>query len=755
MLTGTATILEYQAAIRAVRFSNTSQNPSTVDRTIDVTVNDGFLNSNVATTTVNVISVNDAPVGTADTIITNITTGAIVVPTWALLANDVDPDGPALNLTAVNTANGLGALALGGGSVSFTDTGGAGGTFNYAISDTIATDANTTATVTRDVTGNIDGGTGNDILVGGATANTFDGGLGNDIIFAGGGNDSIVWNANGNAGPTDGRDFVNGGTGTDTFTVNGNGTVETFILYTRAAATADGIAINRPDTEILITRNGVVIAELVDIQELIINTGAGADTIIPRGDFSQTTLSLNTITINGTAADDTVDISALNSAHRIVFRSNGGNDTIVGTLRPQDVIEVPAGNNPADYVLESDNGETKTLSNGSHSITFVGEGVPQLKSAGSDDDEEEDDDCDNEGSNSGSNDDDDQSDDETEDDESEDDEFEDDESEDDELEGDGSEDDESEDDEFEDDEDDDDGQQPAPNPGTGGSALPFVVYLGVAGGGTGVGGALGDILSGLDGADALFGMGGDDSLVGHGGNDNLVAGDGNDLVFGDDGNDTVLAGAGDDTVFGGNGNDTIWADGGNDRITGGEGSDVIDAGDGNDTIYASLNDGNDVISGGAGTDTIDYQAITAALTINLGANGSGSASSAQSGNDALNGIENVKGGAGNDTITASNAHNVLDGGAGDDTFVFNSAAAADGDRIDGFTLGDTIDLTSFMPVPVGGTFVGNSATFNLAGQVKLVFVGEDTRVDGNTDTDGDVDFSILVSGRHLTGSDFA
>ena len=36
---------------------------------------------------------------------------------------------------------------------------------------------------------------------------------------------------------------------------------------------------------------------------------------------------------------DTIDISALTSAHRIVFKSNGGNDTIVGTPRPQDVIE--------------------------------------------------------------------------------------------------------------------------------------------------------------------------------------------------------------------------------------------------------------------------------------------------------------------------------------------------------------------------------------------------------------------------------
>jgi Ca2+-binding RTX toxin-like protein len=405
----------------------------------------------------------------------------------------------------------------------------------------------------------------------------------------------------------------------------------------------------------------------------------------------------------------------------------------VGTLRSQDVIELPPGADPADYQMTPNANGTKTLSSGTHSITYTGTGIPQLHVAGSEDDEDNDenecsndDDDDDDNDNNSGNDDDHEDDDDSEDDE--------------------------------DDEDDDDGQQPAPNPGTGGiggSALPFVVYLGTAGGGTGVGGALGDILSGLDGADALFGMGGDDNLVGHGGNDNLVAGDGNDLVFGDDGDDTVLAGAGDDTVFGGNGSDTIWADGGNDRITGGEGGDVIDAGDGNDTIYASLNDGNDVITGGAGIDTIDYQAITAALTINLGASGSGSASSSQSGNDALNGIENVKGGAGNDTIYASNAANVLDGGLGDDTFVFNSAAAANGDRIDGFTQGDTIDLSPFMPVPGGGPFVANNATFNLAGQVKLVFVGEDTRVDGNTDTDGDVDFSILVTGRHLTGNDFA
>ena len=96
---------------------------------------------------------------------------------------------------------------------------------------------------------------------------------------------------------------------------------------------------------------------------------------------------------------------------------------------------------------------------------------------------------------------------------------------------------------------------------------------------------------------------------------------------------------------------------------------------------------------------------------------------------------------------------------GDDTFVFNSAAAADGDRIEGFTQGDglangdTIDLTPFMPE--GGTLVSGDATFNIAGQVRLIFVDEDTRVEGNTDANADVDFSFIVAGKHLTGNDFA
>ncbi|WP_051960519.1 peroxidase family protein [Devosia riboflavina] len=144
-----------------------------------------------------------------------------------------------------------------------------------------------------------------------------------DTINGNAGDDTIIWNAN-NTGPTDGFDIVDGGTeGTagDTFVVNGNGAVETYRIYTKAAAAAAGFA-SAALTEIVITRHvglaaAVVIAELREIEEIRINgvdpadnTTASGDTVEIIGDFSATSLRLNTITIDGDAGDDTIDISA-------------------------------------------------------------------------------------------------------------------------------------------------------------------------------------------------------------------------------------------------------------------------------------------------------------------------------------------------------------------------------------------------------------------------------------------------------------
>jgi uncharacterized protein YegL len=73
-LSGNATLADYMQAIKNISFTNSSDDPSTVPRIITVTVTDGGNYSNTATTTVNVVAINDAPVaapvnvtGTEDT----------------------------------------------------------------------------------------------------------------------------------------------------------------------------------------------------------------------------------------------------------------------------------------------------------------------------------------------------------------------------------------------------------------------------------------------------------------------------------------------------------------------------------------------------------------------------------------------------------------------------------------------------------------------------------------------------------------
>ncbi len=62
-LTGNFTRADYEAAIEAIQFNNTSDDPDTTQRVVNVTVTDDESNSNTATTTITIDAVNDAPVG--------------------------------------------------------------------------------------------------------------------------------------------------------------------------------------------------------------------------------------------------------------------------------------------------------------------------------------------------------------------------------------------------------------------------------------------------------------------------------------------------------------------------------------------------------------------------------------------------------------------------------------------------------------------------------------------------------------------
>ena len=68
-LTGTDTLANYQAALRSIAFSTTNENPDAT-KTISFTVNDGLLDSNTDTKTIDITGINDIPAITAPASVT-------------------------------------------------------------------------------------------------------------------------------------------------------------------------------------------------------------------------------------------------------------------------------------------------------------------------------------------------------------------------------------------------------------------------------------------------------------------------------------------------------------------------------------------------------------------------------------------------------------------------------------------------------------------------------------------------------------
>ncbi|MGY3413494.1 Ca2+-binding RTX toxin-like protein [Bradyrhizobium sp. GM5.1] len=536
--------------------------------------------------------------------------------------------------------------------------------------------------------------------------------------------------------------MIDGGTETgvgDTFQINGAASAETFRIYSHNAAVSANLVAASDNAEIVVTRTSNfglttnVIAELSEVEEIRINTtpvtttpvpgSANGDTVQVIGDFTGTSLNFNTITIDGSGGDDTVDISALQSAHRIVFHANGGHDTLVGTLRAQDVIDLGPGLTAADYTTSHADGMT-TMTHGSDAITFAG--TPQFGdgTAGGPDQ--------GGGNGSGGN-------------------------------GGGG----SGDDHCSSGDDHHDGQDGAGTPQPP-AVMPGMAEAqsGTSGADVMIGAAGDDVLSGLDGDDVMLGNDGADTIKAGGGDDLVKAGAGDDVVFGNDGNDDLFGGTGRDLITGDAGDDRLFGDAGDDALEGGAGNDTVYGGAGSDRIIATVGDGKDTYFGDTEEDTLDYSAISANIAADLG-NGigqHGSVASAQSATDQIFGFEDFIGGSGNDTIVASSAANVMDGGGGNDTFVFGSAADANGDTIKGFQPGDKIDLSAIdANTGVAGNqsfvlFAGN--VFTSAGQVivtqEVKDGAEHTFVSGNTNGDTAADFKIdLGAGNHaLTTADF-
>ncbi|PAU65348.1 DUF4347 domain-containing protein, partial [Pseudomonas indica] len=162
---GSATLAQWQAALRSVTYSNTSDLPNTSTRTVSIVVNDGTSDSNTATKQVSVTATNDAPVITAPASRTVIEDVASALT--GISFSDVDAGSSSVTVTFSVPSGSLsatsgGGVIVGGTSSALTLTGSIANinAFIAASSLTFTTAANATSNVTLTVGINDGGNTG-------------------------------------------------------------------------------------------------------------------------------------------------------------------------------------------------------------------------------------------------------------------------------------------------------------------------------------------------------------------------------------------------------------------------------------------------------------------------------------------------------------------------------------------------------------------------------------------------------------------
>jgi hypothetical protein len=142
-LTGSATPADYQTALRAVKYANTSVSPSTATRAVSFQVNDGAAAnnlSNVATRTITVVSVNAAPTVTLSAATPSFTEdGSAATVDGGLTVADIDDtDLVSGSVTITAGAQAGDSLAFTPGATGITDTDAAADVLTLSGTATVA-----------------------------------------------------------------------------------------------------------------------------------------------------------------------------------------------------------------------------------------------------------------------------------------------------------------------------------------------------------------------------------------------------------------------------------------------------------------------------------------------------------------------------------------------------------------------------------------------------------------------------------------
>jgi len=273
------------------------------------------------------------------------------------------------------------------------------------VSGGAGNDTLSAATLPADnVTLTLDGGAGNDTIIGSQGADSLFGGDGNDIVtggrgndtaLLGNGNDTFIWN------PGDGSDLVEGQAGTDTLVFNG-------------ANIDEKIDISANGGHASLTRDiANITMDLDNVETIDVNAKGGADTItvndLTGTDVNKVNIDLgqtggggdgavDTIVINATKGDDTitvtnnngvitvsglpetVTISNFEANDRLVINGLGGNDVIAASGLSG--MQLTANGGDGDDVLIGSFGND-TLTGGPGDDVLLGNGGQDVLDGGS------------------------------------------------------------------------------------------------------------------------------------------------------------------------------------------------------------------------------------------------------------------------------------------------------------------------------------------------------------------------------------
>jgi Ca2+-binding RTX toxin-like protein len=578
-------VVEGQSGFDTLEF-----NGSNVGETIDISANGEratvFRNVGAVTMDLNGVErIELAAKGSADNIVVNDLTGTDVKQVAIDLAGngagDGQPDTVTVNGTGgndrINVAISGASVVVKGLSAQVTIDGAEASNDSLVINGLSGNDSiNASALAAGRINLVIDGGAGNDTiigsrgndkLIGGEGNDVVTGGAGNDVAMLGAGDDRFIWNQG------DGSDVVEGQDGVDTLEFNGSCADETITV----AANGDRVLLARDVGSVTMDINGV--------ENTVIDADGGDDTI----SASQLSAGLTQLTIDGGDGNDRIigsrgaDVLLGGAGNDVVTGSGGNDQAFLGAgddtfiWNPGDGSDVVEGQGGLDTLAfnGSNVGERFNISaNGSRAqltrdvgvvtMDLNGIEVIQLDARNGPD-------------------------------------------------------------------------NVTVNDLKGTSVKQVEISLSVIGADDGapdniiVNANNGNnrisiasdgesvVVNGLSAQVTIDGEGTGDSLVVNalGGNDSINA---SALNAGQIGL-TIDGGDGNDTIIGSRGNDVLMGGAGDDVVTGGAGNDLASLGDGNDRFIWNPGDGSDTVEGQAGFDTLDFRGSDAAENFSISANG--------------------------------------------------------------------------------------------------------------------------------------